>query len=107
MTQRSRKANRTERVLHPTGGRRRDPLPGIVPILALVAVVVLVFCTLPAVLEHQDLEREHSLLERKAREAQDNLERRRRELRAGHAQEFPRIKATRELLSGGKGYLKK
>jgi len=103
---RTRRPIRTERVLHPAGGRLREPLPGLVPILALVALVVLVFCTLPAVLEHQDLEREHALLQRKAREAQSRLERRRRELRAGQAQEFPRIQATRRLLNQGKRYIK-
>ncbi len=107
MAQRRRRPAHAERVLHPSGGRLRTPLPGIVPVLAIVGLVVLVFCTLPAVLEHQELEREHALLEQKAREAQDALERRRRELKAGQAQQFPRIKATRALLSQGKHYLEK
>ena len=98
-------ARRPPPVLRPGATPTHTPLPAAVPLLALLALAVLGFYAVPAVVEHRRLEREHASLEQKAGDAQALLERRRRELRAGWLHTDSSERATRELLNQGAHYL--
>ena len=58
-------------VLLPSGDGARPGTPRIVPALALIGLAVLCFWTLPAVAEHQRLQKDYAELQRKARVAQE------------------------------------
>ncbi len=75
------------------------------PLLALLGLAVLLLCTLPAVRTQQRLEREHARLKREVHDAQQDVERLRRELRGGAKQSYLRIKATNDLMHKGSLYL--
>jgi hypothetical protein len=93
-------------VLLPSEPPRRGPLPVLVPILALVGLAVAGFYAVPAVVEHQRLEREYAHRERLARDAQELLEQRRQTLRQSGGDTYGRRKRTRELMSQGARYLR-
>ncbi len=80
-------------------------LPVPVPVLALVGLVVLCFCTIPAVLEHHRLQQRLRGSQEAAQLAQQDLQRRRTKLRAGPHDAFSRIRRLRELRSQGQRYL--
>ena len=93
-------------MLLPSEPPRRAPLPIVVPILALVGLAVTGVYAVPAVVEHQRLEREYAYRERMAREAQEQLERRRHALRAAGADTYSHRKRVKELMSQGPRYLR-
>lgn len=75
------------------------------PILALIGLAILGFYGVPAVVEHDRLERDHARLEHQAHEAQALLERRRRELRDARRNETTSKRAYLELMGEGGDYL--
>jgi type VI protein secretion system component VasK len=76
-----------------------------VPLLAALGLVILVLCTVPAVRAQQRLDREHARLAREARQAEDDVEHLRRELRDSGNRRWLARKATRALLRQGPRYL--
>jgi hypothetical protein len=68
-------------------------------------LAVLCFCTIPAVLEHHRLQQRLRLSQESAQLAQQELQRRRTQLRAGPHDAFSRIRRLRELRSQGQRYL--
>ena len=83
----------------------RDALPSAVPVLAALGLAILLLCTLPAVRAQQHLAREHARLQAETRASAAEVERLRRELRDGRTQHYLRVRATRELLHRGAGYI--
>ncbi len=83
----------------------REPLPTAVPVLAALGLAILLLCTLPAVRAQQHLAREHARLREETRATAAEVERLRRELRDGTTQHYLRVRATRELLHRGVGYI--
>lgn len=92
-------------VLRPSAAPARSPFPRTLPLLALVALALLGFYAVPAVVEHGRLVEEHGRLEQKAHEAQATLDQRRRELRAARRGTTSTKRARKELMGAGSRYI--
>ena len=97
---------RREPILLPPRREVERPLPRAVPLLALLGLLVLCFYTLPAVIEHERLERDKAQLEDQVRRAEDELSAMRRALQDAGEHGFLQKKATRDLLHQGRAYVK-
>ena len=93
------------RILLPSHEPTQGALPIAVPVLSLVGLAVLCFCTIPAVLEHHRLQGRLQASQTAAQLAQQELQQRRTQLRAGPRDAFSRIRRLRELRSQGQRYL--
>lgn len=80
-------------------------IPALVPALALLGLAVLCFYTVPAVMEHRELERRHRSLSHQARQTQAEVETRRRAIREGRRSTFASMKAAAALHAEGAHYI--
>jgi cytochrome c-type biogenesis protein CcmH/NrfG len=93
-------------VLLPAAPPPDAPLPRAVPLLALLGLAILFFCTLPAVRAQDRLQHEHARLREQVEAAEAEIGRLSQQLRGGATQSYLRIKARQDLLHGGADYIR-
>lgn len=90
--------------LHPATATAA-PLGRAVPLLSLLGLAVLLFCTLPAIGEHQRLLRDHARLTRETQAVEARLSQLRREMRDAQTLGYLRMRAAKRLDWDGQHYL--
>jgi hypothetical protein len=98
------RADRSLPELHPVAATAA-PLGRAVPLLALLGLAVLLFCTLPAISEHRRLLRDHERLTRETQAVEGRLSQLRREVRDAQTLGYLRMRAAKRLAWDGQHYL--
>ena len=98
------RARRSLPELHPVA-TAAAPLGRAVPLLALLGLAVLLFCTLPAIAEHRRLLRDHARLTQETQTVEARLTQLRRELRDAQTLGYLRMRAAKRLAWDGQHYL--